>query len=70
MTAGSEGSLVLEARFGQAVVDELNRRGWQTQVTNPFDDLMGTAQLIEVSESRGCYIAASDPRGDSSALAV
>ncbi len=31
---------------------------------------MGTVQLIQVDSDRGCYIAASDPRGDGVALAL
>ncbi len=70
MGAGGRDGLVLESRFGRSVTDELRRRGWHTRETGRFDDLMGSAQLIEVSERNGCYVAASDPRGDSSALAA
>jgi gamma-glutamyltranspeptidase len=34
------------------------------------DPVMGTVQLIQVDKHRGCYIAATDPRGDGAALAV
>ena len=68
---GSSGSneLVLEARFGATVIEALAARGWPVRATAAFDDLLGTAQLIEVLEDRGCYAAAADPRGDSVALA-
>jgi gamma-glutamyltranspeptidase/glutathione hydrolase len=63
-------ALVLEARFGTGVADELRARGHEVVVTADLDDVMGTAQMIQVDDSRGCYTAASDPRGDSAALAT
>jgi gamma-glutamyltranspeptidase len=63
-------ALVLEARFGPEVAEALRARGHDVVVTAALDDVMGTAQLIEVDHDRGCYVAAADPRGDSTALAV
>jgi|SRR5579859_7132937 len=63
-------ALVLESRFGQAVADDLTDRGHEVIVADPVDAVMGTVQLIQVDDSRGCYIAASDPRGDGVALAL
>jgi gamma-glutamyltranspeptidase/glutathione hydrolase len=63
-------ALVLESRFGQAVADDLNGRGHQVMLADPVDPVVGTAQLIQVDSSRGCYIAASDPRGDGVALGL
>jgi gamma-glutamyltranspeptidase / glutathione hydrolase len=63
-------ALVLESRFGQAVADELTERGHEVILADPVDAVMGTVQLLQVDASRGCYIAASDPRGDGVALAL
>jgi gamma-glutamyltranspeptidase/glutathione hydrolase len=63
-------ALVLESRFGQAVADDLNGRGHQVILADPVDPVMGTVQLIQVDSSRGCYIGASDPRGDGVALGL
>jgi gamma-glutamyltranspeptidase/glutathione hydrolase len=63
-------ALVLESRFGQAVALDLSARGHQVMLADPVDPVMGTAQLIEIDTRRGCYIAASDPRGDGVALGL
>jgi gamma-glutamyltranspeptidase / glutathione hydrolase len=63
-------SVVLESRFGQPVAAELSRRGHQIVITEPLDMIMGTAQMIQVDPDRGCYIAATDPRGDGVALGI
>jgi gamma-glutamyltranspeptidase/glutathione hydrolase len=63
-------ALVLESRLGQAVADDLTARGHETVLADPVDPVMGTVQLIQVDAERGCYIAASDPRGDGLALAL
>jgi gamma-glutamyltranspeptidase/glutathione hydrolase len=63
-------ALVLEDRFGQSVAEELSARGHEVMLADPVDPVMGTAQLIQVDHQRGCYIAATDPRGDGVALAV
>ena len=63
-------ALVLESRFGQAVADDLAARGHEAVLADPVDPVMGTVQLIQVDAERGCYIAASDPRGDGLALAI
>jgi gamma-glutamyltranspeptidase/glutathione hydrolase len=63
-------ALVLESRVGQAVADDLTGRGHEVMLAEPIDPVMGTVQLIEIDRSRGCYIGASDPRGDGVALAL
>jgi gamma-glutamyltranspeptidase/glutathione hydrolase len=63
-------ALVLESRFDQAVADDLTARGHSVMVADPVDPVMGTVQLIQVDSSRGCYIAATDPRGDGVALGL
>jgi len=62
--------LVLEARFGQEVANDLAERGHDVYVADAVDPVMGTAQLIQVDRERGCYVAATDPRGDGVALAI
>ncbi len=63
-------ALVLESRFGSSVARDLSARGHDVVVSEPLDMIMGTVQLIQVDRERGCYIAATDPRGDGVALAV
>jgi gamma-glutamyltranspeptidase/glutathione hydrolase len=63
-------ALVLESRFGQAVADGLTERGHKVMLADPVDSVVGTVQMIQVDQQRGCYIAASDPRGDGVALAL
>ncbi len=63
-------AVVVESRLGDAVVDDLRRRDHTVVVTNALDDVMGTAQVIQIDHQRGCYIAGSDPRGDGVALGV
>ena len=63
-------ALVLEGRFDQSVADELARRGHEVMVADPVDPVMGTVQTILIDQSKGCYVAATDPRGDGVALAV
>jgi gamma-glutamyltranspeptidase/glutathione hydrolase len=63
-------ALVLEARFGQSVADDLAARGHQVMVAEAVDSVMGTAQMIQVDQQRGCFVAATDPRGDGAALAL
>jgi gamma-glutamyltranspeptidase/glutathione hydrolase len=63
-------ALVLESRFGSQVADALAARGHEVMLADAVDPVMGTVQLIEVDAARGCYIAATDPRGDGAALAL
>jgi gamma-glutamyltranspeptidase/glutathione hydrolase len=63
-------ALVLESRFGQSVAADLAERGHEVVLADPVDPVMGTVQLIQVDAERGCYIGASDPRGDGVALAL
>jgi gamma-glutamyltranspeptidase/glutathione hydrolase len=63
-------ALVLESRFAADTAEQLARRGHQVLLADPVDPVMGTVQLIEVDHARGCYVAATDPRGDGVALAL
>ena len=63
-------ALVLESRFDPSVADDLARRGHRVVIGEPLDMAMGTVQMIEVDQERGCYRGASDPRGDGCALAI
>jgi gamma-glutamyltranspeptidase / glutathione hydrolase len=63
-------ALVLESRFSESVANDLAARGHEVMLADPVDPVMGTAQVIQIDQSRGCYIAATDPRGDGVALAL
>ena len=63
-------ALVLESRFAPDIAAQLEQRGHHVLLADPLDTIMGTVQLIQIDEARGCYIAASDPRGDGVALAI
>jgi gamma-glutamyltranspeptidase/glutathione hydrolase len=63
-------ALVIESRFGQAVADGLAERGHEVMLADAVDPVMGTVQMIQVDQQRGCYLAATDPRGDGVALAL
>ena len=63
-------ALVLESRFGQSVADDLSARGHEVMLADSVDPVMGTVQMIQVDQSRGCYVAVTDPRGDGAALAI
>jgi gamma-glutamyltranspeptidase/glutathione hydrolase len=63
-------ALVLESRFDQQVATELTQRGHKVIMAEPLDMIMGTVQLIQRDAARGCYLGASDPRGDGCALAI
>ena len=59
-------ALRLESRFTTAVIDSLRSRGHDVTVTEPWSDLMGHAQLIEMSAEG--FRGGSDPRADGAAL--
>ncbi len=63
-------ALVLESRFGSSVAEDLAARGHEVMLAETVDPVMGTVQAIMLDEARGCYIAATDPRGDGVALAL
>jgi gamma-glutamyltranspeptidase/glutathione hydrolase len=63
-------ALVLENRFGQSVVDQLADRGHTVMLADAVDTVMGTLQTVLVDTSKGCFVAATDPRGDGVALAL
>jgi gamma-glutamyltranspeptidase / glutathione hydrolase len=63
-------ALVVESRFGQNVADDLAARGHEVMLADSVDPVMGTVQMIQVDQARGCYVAVTDPRGDGAALAI
>jgi gamma-glutamyltranspeptidase/glutathione hydrolase len=63
-------AVVLESRYGPGVAEDLRSRGHEVVVAEPLAFVTGTVQVIQVDHERGCYIGASDPRGDGVALAV
>jgi gamma-glutamyltranspeptidase len=60
--------VVIESRYGDEVAEDLTARGHRVVVSGALEFALGTVQLIQVDEARGCFIAASDPRGDGAAL--
>lgn len=61
--------LRLEARLGEAVADRLRQRGHdRVSLVQPWDDLMGHAQAIQVLPDR--LEAAADPRSDGAAMGL
>jgi gamma-glutamyltranspeptidase/glutathione hydrolase len=62
--------IVLEGRLGADVAADLASRGHKVFLTSDLDDVMGTAQVIVADDERGCYVGASDPRGDGAALPI
>jgi gamma-glutamyltranspeptidase len=59
----SSDTLKLEARFPQAVIDELIARGHDVEVLQSFDETMGHAGAL-VRHPDGTLEGASDPRSD------
>jgi gamma-glutamyltranspeptidase/glutathione hydrolase len=59
----STDSLKLEARFSNAVVEDLRARGHEVDVLLPFDETMGHAGAL-VRHPDGILEGASDPRSD------
>ena len=63
-------ALVLERRLGAEAAEQLARRGHEVMLADSVDPVAGTVQTIQVDHERGCYVAATDPRGDGVALAL
>lgn len=63
-------ALVLEGRFDASTSAELAARGHEVMVADAVDPVVGTVQTILIDQSKGCFVAATDPRGDGVALAV
>jgi gamma-glutamyltranspeptidase/glutathione hydrolase len=59
-------SLRLEGRFEAGVAESLARRGHDVRVVDAWSDLMGHAQVIQISD--GELQGGSDPRADGAAL--
>jgi gamma-glutamyltranspeptidase/glutathione hydrolase len=59
-------SLRLEGRFEAGVAESLARRGHDIRVVDAWSDLMGHAQVIQISD--GELQGGSDPRADGAAL--
>jgi oxamate amidohydrolase len=60
-------ALSLEARFGDAVADDLVRRGHAIRVLPSWTDTMGHAQAIRIDPG-GLLVGGGDPRADGPAL--
>ena len=59
-------ALRLESRFDDDVVASLRQRGHEVIVVEPWDDVMGHAQVIGLDA--GVLTGGSDPRADGAAL--
>ncbi|HMH52382.1 MAG TPA: gamma-glutamyltransferase [Candidatus Acidoferrum sp.] len=62
-------ALRLEARFPESVIEALRARGHDALTVEPWSDLMGHAQVIEIGAD-GTIRGASDPRADGAALGL
>ncbi|MGH6913827.1 MAG: gamma-glutamyltransferase family protein, partial [Geminicoccales bacterium] len=60
--------LVIESRFGRAVLDELYQRGHQLDVGGEWEHRMGHSQIIQIDRERGVLAGGADPRGDGAAV--
>ena len=61
-------ALRIESRFDERVAASLRERGHDVRVVEPWSDLMGHAQCIELTD--GELRGGSDPRADGAALGV
>jgi gamma-glutamyltranspeptidase/glutathione hydrolase len=57
-----DGTLLIEPRVGQTVMDELVARGHRIEAASPWDARMGDAHAISVDRSRGMLQGAADHR--------
>jgi gamma-glutamyltranspeptidase/glutathione hydrolase len=60
--------LVIESRFGRAVLEELYERGHQLEVGQEWEQRTGHAQIIQIDRERGVLAGGADPRGDGAAV--
>lgn len=60
-------SLTIEGRVPDGVIEELGARGQTVSVTTDYDDTMGHAQAIRITEE-GTLEGGADPRGDGTAI--
>lgn len=63
------GKLALESRFPTETVAGIQALGHETVLIDAFDDVCGTASMIQIDAARGIFLAGADPRGDGLALA-
>jgi gamma-glutamyltranspeptidase/glutathione hydrolase len=61
-------ALRLEARFDEATVESLRRRGHDVHVVEPWSDVVGHAHVIRVDDDG--FAAGSDPRADGGAAGL
>jgi gamma-glutamyltranspeptidase/glutathione hydrolase len=60
-------ALSMEGRFGEAVAEDLRRRGHDVRVLEPWSDTAGHAQALR-REPDGLLVGGGDPRADGPAL--
>lgn len=61
-------ALRLESRFGEAVAEDLRRRGHDIQMLGEWSDLTGHAAAIQCDPETGVLAAGADARGEGVAL--
>ncbi|MBZ0135743.1 MAG: gamma-glutamyltransferase family protein [Planctomycetes bacterium] len=67
---GNGGKLLIEPGFDDAVIDDLESRGYRLQFVDGFESIhMGGGQVILRAPDSGVLIAGSDPRKDGCAVA-
>lgn len=59
-----DGVLALEEQPSPEVVDLMNQRGWEPQVTTRADAVFGSVQALEINYDDGSVIGATDTRRD------
>ncbi len=59
-----DGVLALEGQPSPEVVDLMNQRGWEPQVTTRADAVFGSVQALEIDYDKGSVIGAIDTRRD------
>lgn len=60
-------SLTVESRVPDGVVEELRARGHRVSIAREYDDVMGHAQAIKITDE-GVLEGGADPRGDGAAI--
>jgi gamma-glutamyltranspeptidase/glutathione hydrolase len=68
VVSAGDWSVTIESRFDRAIIEGLRARGHPIEVTTPFDQVVGHAHAIEVTDEG--YAAGSDPRAEGAALGL
>lgn len=63
-----DGILHIEDRFSPTTLDTLRAMGHKLEVKGPWDEMMGSAQIIRIDQTKGVLTAGADPRRQAYAL--